>query len=79
MRILDKLEAALASAAALDREQEHASAASLLDSAIAESNGDWLGQPTEQLLECSRLVQRCSAEADRQRWRQSLLNSYLSR
>ena len=77
--VLAKLEAALSEVVELDRQQEHGHAAALLDSAIADSNRDWRGETDEHLLALAGLVQKCSAEADRQRRRQALLNTYLSR
>jgi len=74
---IENLRAALASALELDRAQEHASAASLLDSAIAESNGDYAGEDERYLLEFRDLVQKCREECNRQEKRQALLNAYL--
>ena len=79
--ILDKLEQALTTAANLDLSQEHEAAANTLESAIADSNVEWDGQPgeIEFAIEFTSLIQRCSREAERQRLRQCRLNTYRSR
>ena len=76
---IQRLEAALDAAAELDRAQLHLEAEVVLKEAIASSNGDWDGIQSDNGDNYVAVVQACAKEAERQRYRWCLLNSYLER